>query len=110
MINNLGKVLQERRKTKNLTLSQVSIISGVSVTHIGRIETGKRFPSAHILRKLANPLGFSEVELCKLAGFLSRDDSDQRLDAIKMEIKRDIAHALVGLYKKIDSYSSLTRG
>lgn len=110
MINNLAKVLQERRKTKKLTLSQVSIITGVSVAHIGRIENGKRLPSAHILRKLAKPLGFSEVELFKLADFLSRDDSDMRLDAIKMEIKRDITHALVGLYKKIDSYSSLTKG
>lgn len=75
MTNNLGKVLQGRRKSKELTLRQASISSGVSVAHIGRIERGERFPSARILRKLANPLDFSEVELLKLAGFMSQDGS-----------------------------------
>ncbi|GAI74333.1 unnamed protein product [marine sediment metagenome] len=64
---------------------------------------GQRFPSGRILRKLAHPLGFTEIELLKLAGFLSRDETDQRLDTIKVEIKRDIAHALVSLYRKVDS-------
>jgi len=101
--NSLGRALQERRKAKKLTLGQLSQKSGVSPAHIGRIERGERFPSGRILRKLAEPLDFSEVELLKVAGFLSRDDSDQRLDAVKMQIKRDIAHTLVALYRKIDS-------
>lgn len=103
MDNSLGRALQDRRKARELTLNQLSGISGVSAAHIGRIETGKRFPSARILRKLADPLGFSEVELLKLAGFLSRDETDERLDGFKMQIKREIAHALVGLYSTIDS-------
>jgi hypothetical protein len=48
-------------------------------------------------------LGFTEVELLKLAGFMSRDDTDERLDRFKTQIKRDIAHALVVLYKKVAS-------
>ena len=101
--NNLGRALQERRKARGLTLQQVSISSGVSAAHIGRIERGDRFPSGRILRKLAHPLGFTEIELLKLAGFLSRDETDERLDRFKTQIKRDIAHALVSLYRKVDS-------
>lgn len=103
MENKLGETLKDRRKAKGLTLQQVSISSGVSTAHIGRIERGQRFPSARILRKLAQPFGFTEVELLKLAGFLSRDETDERLDRFKTQIKRDIAHALVGLYSKVDS-------
>ncbi len=46
-------------------------MSGVSPSHLGRIERGERFPSASILRKLAQPLGFEEDELFTLAGYLS---------------------------------------
>ncbi|MBA7697967.1 hypothetical protein ES703_106639 [subsurface metagenome] len=106
MMNNLSKVLQGRRKTKGLTLLQVSISSGVSLPYLARIERGERFPSARILRKLANPLDFSEVELFKLAGFLSRDDSDERADRIKQEMKKGLTQAIAALAllsAKIDS-------
>ena len=45
--------------------------TGVSSSHLGRIERGERFPSARILRKIARPLAFDEDELFTLAGFLS---------------------------------------
>ena len=58
-----------------LTLQQLTEKSGVSASHLGRIERGERFPSAQILRKIAKPLGFEEDELFTLAGFLSPQDS-----------------------------------
>jgi len=54
-----------------LTLSQLSALSGVSSSHLGRIERGERFPSGSILRRIAEPLGFEENELFTLAGYLS---------------------------------------
>ena len=54
-----------------LTLQELAAVSGVSSSHLGRIERGERFPSARILRKIAKPLGFDEDELFTLAGFLS---------------------------------------
>ena len=54
-----------------LTLRELAIMSGVSSSHLGRIERGERFPSAHILRRIAKPLGFEEDELFTLAGYLS---------------------------------------
>ncbi len=55
----------------DLTLGELTAKSGVSASHIGRIERGERFPSARILRKIAKPLGFDESELFSRAGYLS---------------------------------------
>ena len=67
----LGRILKQQRVALPLTLQELSATSGVSSSHLGRIERGERFPSAHILRKIARPLGFDEDELFTLAGFLS---------------------------------------
>ncbi len=69
--NDLGKILKQQRVSKSLTLKELTNLSGVSSSHLGRIERGERFPSAHILRRIAKPLGFEEDELFTLAGFLS---------------------------------------
>ena len=54
-----------------MTLRDLSTMSGVSASHLGRIERGERFPSGSVLRKIARPLGFEEDELFTLAGYLS---------------------------------------
>jgi transcriptional regulator with XRE-family HTH domain len=69
--SDLGKILKQQRITVPLTLQELAASSGVSSSHLGRIERGERFPSARILRKIAKPLGFDEDELFTLAGFLS---------------------------------------
>jgi transcriptional regulator with XRE-family HTH domain len=69
--SDLGKILKQQRVTVPLTLQELAAASGVSSSHLGRIERGERFPSARILRKIAKHLGFDEDELFTLAGFLS---------------------------------------
>jgi transcriptional regulator with XRE-family HTH domain len=69
--SDLGKILKQQRITIPLTLQELAAASGVSSSHLGRIERSERFPSARILRKIAKPLGFDEDELFTLAGFLS---------------------------------------
>ena len=68
---NIGKIIREQRKSVSLSLSQLSRISGVSVSHLGRIEQGQRQPSPRTLQKIAKPLGFDLDELLTMAGFLS---------------------------------------
>lgn len=68
-------MLRQQRVTAPLTLQELSAMSGVSPSHLGRIERGERFPSASILRKIARPLGFEEDELFTLAGYLSPQSS-----------------------------------
>ncbi len=65
------EILRQRRAMIPLTLQELSSMSGVSPSHLGRIERGGRFPSARILRNIAKPLGFDEDELFALAGYLS---------------------------------------
>jgi len=69
--NHLGRIIKQRRVTVPLTLQELAVSSGVSSSHLGRIERGERFPSARILRKIATPLGFEEDELFTFAGYLS---------------------------------------
>ena len=73
--NYLGRILKQRRVMIPLTLRGLATISGMSPSHLGRIERGGRFPSALILRKIAKPLGFEESELFSLAGYLSPQPS-----------------------------------
>jgi|WetSurMetagenome_2_1015567.scaffolds.fasta_scaffold983433_1 transcriptional regulator with XRE-family HTH domain len=68
---NLGKVIKQQRQSANLTLYELSAASGVSPSHLGRIEKGDRFPSAGVLKRIAKPLGFGEGELFTLAGYLT---------------------------------------
>ncbi len=69
--HNLGLLLKQQRLRIPLTLRKLTELSGVSSSHLGRIERGERFPSASVLRQIAKPLGFEEEELFTLAGFLS---------------------------------------
>ena len=75
--NRIGEIIKQQRILIPLTLNELSGESGVSQSHIGRIERGERLPSAHVLRKIAKPLGFEEEELFMLAGFLSAASSEQ---------------------------------
>ena len=69
--NHIGAIVKQQRISIPLTLQELAAKAGVSASHLGRIERGERFPSAHILRKIAGPLGFEENELFTLAGYLS---------------------------------------
>ena len=69
--NTLGKLIKRQRLAIPMTLQELTTMSGISPSHLGRIERGERFPSARILRKIAKPLDFEEHELFTLAGYLS---------------------------------------
>ena len=75
-MRDLGRMIKEQRAAVPLTLRELATASGVSASHLGRIERGERFPSARILRRIAKPLGFDENKLFTVAGFLSPTPSD----------------------------------
>jgi transcriptional regulator with XRE-family HTH domain len=105
-----GEVLRRQRISASLTLQQLSRMSGISASHLGRIEHGERFPSASVLRKLARPLGFDENDLFTLAGYLTPQNEMSEPDAAyekgrlapyvaKMlaEEPIEIQHAVIGM-------------
>lgn len=109
--NDLGKIIKQQRITIPLTLQELAAKSGVSSSHLGRIERGERFPSAHILQKIATPLGFEEDELFTLAGYLSPQPrkiaeespgySGGRVDPYVARVLAqepvDVQHAVIGI-------------
>ena len=90
---NLGRLLRHRRFVVSLTLQALGDVAGVSPSHLARVERGERFPSASILRRIARPLGFSEVELFAAAGFLPIETIDASEDT-----------ALASIVKRLDPY------
>ena len=67
----LGRMLKRQRMMVPLTIGELAAKSGVSASHLSRIERGQRYPSASVLQRIAKPLGLDENELFSLAGYLS---------------------------------------
>lgn len=81
----LGIQLRNRRRGMKLTLQKLSNASGVSPSHIGRIERGQRFPSANILKRIAKPLSYEQNELFVMAGYLSPEQTTSKENHVSLE-------------------------
>ncbi|MFC1847143.1 helix-turn-helix domain-containing protein [Chloroflexota bacterium] len=68
--NDFGRFIRQQRVMIPLTLHELSSQSGVSPSHLGRMERGERSPSAGVLQKIASPLKYNVNELFVLAGYL----------------------------------------
>lgn len=73
----LGNIVRRQRNRLGMTLVDLAKKSGVSISHLGRIENAQRYPSANVLRKIAKPLNLDEKELFSLAGYLSDEQSKE---------------------------------
>jgi len=72
---NIGKIIKEQRKSIPLTQKQICEMSGISIAHLVRIESGERIPSPHTLQQIARPLGLDLSELFIMGGYLSPEPS-----------------------------------
>lgn len=97
--NDLGEMLKQARVMLGLTLQELAGKSGVSTSHLGRIERRERFPSAAVLRKIAKPLGFEEDELFTRAGYLSPQASTT--DGLDPYVARALAQESVELQRTV---------
>ncbi len=68
----VGRAIKQQRHLRALSLRELAKTTGLSASHLGRVERGERFASAKVLRRLSKPLGFQENELFMLAGYLSQ--------------------------------------
>ena len=69
----IGSIVKQLRLRADISRVQLGAVSGVSASHLTRIENGQRFPSAKVLRKIAPHLQVGEVELLSLAGYVSAE-------------------------------------
>ncbi len=98
-----SKTLKARRREMGLTLAKLAELSGVDKSHLGRMENGRRFPSANVLGKLAGPLGIDERDLFMLTGYLSPDATDERITRFKAKMEGEIRQAMSNLLEKVDT-------
>jgi transcriptional regulator with XRE-family HTH domain len=80
------------RMRRNLTLVQLSELSGISVGHLSRLENGTRQPTVRLLLQLARALGVSMGTLVgETAGqndvFLSRADERSTITTIASKLQ-----------------------
>ena len=111
----LGKILKQARIMLELTLRDLAAQSGVSGSHLGRIERGERFPSAPVLRKIAKPLRFEESVLFAHAGYLSPEASTTetagRLDPYVARVLAqepvEVQHTVIGILSILKSMAKI---
>jgi len=53
----IAALIRSHRLRRNLTLAQLSDLSGISVAHLSRLENGQRTPTVRLLLQLARALG-----------------------------------------------------
>jgi transcriptional regulator with XRE-family HTH domain len=88
---NLGSIVRQQRNRLGLTLADLSAKSGVSTSHLGRIENAQRYPSTRVLRQIAKPLNLDEKELFDMAGYLPTDElKTHNLEKHKLLTELDI--------------------
>ena len=122
--NDLGRILKQQRVMARLTLRRLAAISGISSSHLGRVERGERFPSAFVLQKIAKPLGFEEGELFSVAGYLSSPSagieegkaeySSGRLDPYVSKVlgeeSVEVQRAVIGILSILKSIAQVPKG
>jgi len=86
---NLGSLIKRQGTRIGLTLTALAAKSGVSPTHLSRIEKARRYPSPNVLRKIAQPLGLEEKKLFNLADYLPSEQPmspDQEKHKLRAEL------------------------
>lgn len=61
-------MIRAARLELRLTLAEVAAESGLSVSHLSHVESGRHAPSEQVIEKLAGPLDLDPVALCLAAG------------------------------------------
>jgi transcriptional regulator with XRE-family HTH domain len=85
----IGKIIRKQRKSIPLSLVQLSQMSGVSASHLARIENGERVASPKSLQRIAKPLGFDLNELLIRAGYISPEpphSSEEQRNKLRAEL------------------------
>ncbi len=90
----IGKLLKQQREALHLTLQQVARDAGVSLSYLGRVERGERYPSGTTLMRLAKPLRFTDEELMHLAGYLTAMPKEDGIAAFQGHLDPLVAKVL----------------
>ncbi|HHY35709.1 MAG TPA: helix-turn-helix transcriptional regulator [Firmicutes bacterium] len=80
-MSTFGKWLRETRIKRGFSVRKLAMAAGIGEAYLSQIETGQRgVPSARILKKLAGPLGVTEEEIMRKAGYLEPSEKSPAVD------------------------------
>jgi len=57
----IGSKLRNLRKVKNISMTELSKLSGITQGYISEIETGKKNPSSEVVGKLSEALKIDQI-------------------------------------------------
>ena len=78
LLKSIAKKLKTARERKDISVYQLSKMSGISETHIRDLERGDRNPSFSTLDRLTKPLGISLSEFFNANGDVMYLSSEER--------------------------------
>lgn len=78
----LGKRIKEIRKFKGLTQEQLSEMIDLETSSLSGIESGRFYPSLHVLEKIASALDVEFVEFFKFASVNVPENLDEEIAKI----------------------------
>jgi len=88
--NKVGKYLKSLRIGMGISQSKLADITGLSVSHICRMEKGNRLPSGFVIVKLARVFGLDEKELLTMTGYIEATQTPRQVESTRhLEAKID---------------------
>jgi transcriptional regulator with XRE-family HTH domain len=87
--NLFGRKIKEYRKKKNLTQAQLAELVNVDDKHISCIESGKNFPSADLIERLATSLGVEPKDLFEFYYLQDTEDLKADIDNMLEKLNKD---------------------
>ena len=103
----LGKRIKELRKHKGYTQEQMSEMIDIETSSLSGIESGRFFPSLHVLEKISSVLGVELVEFFRFSSVNIPDNLDEEIINIiehqSEKNKRLIYKLLIAAFMVVES-------
>ncbi len=86
----LGRRIKEIRKSKGLTQEQLSEMIDIETSSLSGIESGRFYPSLHVLEKIADVFGVELIEFFKFSSVNLPENLDKAIiDIIERQDKNN---------------------
>jgi transcriptional regulator with XRE-family HTH domain len=87
--NLLAQNIKNYRKIRGFSQEILAEKAGTSITHIGMIETSKKYPSPPMLEKIAGALGIDTPELFTTHAVTFMSGYDKSIEKLYQDISND---------------------
>lgn len=108
-IDKFGEIVKSLRKKKNLTVAQLSVLSGVPFHVLGTIERGQNWPSSQWLIQLSQALGVSISSLFEEEGSLKPVFHSKEKINFTRQLRNTLEEILI-CYEKLETLCRLKPG